>query len=92
MFNQGSMELNDYREKYNNIVQIVSSYDIELFERKDLHNKCCVMFPAEMSGNYLEEFEPDYPEKFELVKQTLTNETAALAFIANPRNLPMVIS
>ena len=33
------MDLNDYREKYNNIVQIVSSYDIEIFERKDLYNK-----------------------------------------------------
>ena len=64
MFNQGSMNLNEYREKFNNIVQIISSYDVEIFERKDLYDKCCVMFPDEMGGNSVDEFANLYPEKW----------------------------
>merc|ERR1712214_141400 len=39
MFNQGNMALNDYRDKYVNLVQVLTSYDIKIYERQVLADR-----------------------------------------------------
>ena len=34
MFNQGNMALSDYREKYNNLIQVLVSYNIKYMKGK----------------------------------------------------------
>ena len=36
MFSQGSMQLSDYREKYSNLIQVLVSYNIKIYERQTL--------------------------------------------------------
>ena len=39
MFNQGNMALSDYREKYSNLIQVLVSYDIKIYERQVLADR-----------------------------------------------------
>ena len=36
MFSQGNMHLSDYREKYTNLIQVLVSYKIKIYERQTL--------------------------------------------------------
>ena len=40
MLSQGSMPLSDYREKYTNLFQVLVSYNIKIYERPTLHERC----------------------------------------------------
>ena len=83
MFNQGNMELNDYREKFNNIVQIIGSYDVELYERKQLVAKAKELYPVLTMGKWFDQLIEENESEYEIVKQVVHDETVALAFISN---------
>ena len=57
MFSQGSMQLSDYREKYSNLIQVIMSYEIKLYERKQFRARCMDKHPGLMWHGYLGQFE-----------------------------------
>ena len=77
------MEVNDYREKFNNIVQIIGSYDVELYERKQLVAKAKELYPLLTMGKWFDQFIDENENEYEIVKQVVHDETVALAFISN---------
>ena len=42
MFNQGNMALSDYREKYSNLIQVLVSYNIKIYEGKLYMKELCI--------------------------------------------------
>ena len=66
MFNQGNMALSDYREKYSNLIQVLVSYDIKIYERQTLADRVQKKHPTRTWewDNLLDTFAKDNPEEF----------------------------
>ena len=64
MFNQGSLPLNKYREKYSNLIEVIMSYDIKLYERKQLRARIMEKYSSLMCHAFLDQFEKDNPREF----------------------------
>ena len=83
MFNQGNMALSDYREKYTNLIQVLISYNIKIYERQTLHERVEKKHASKMWDGLLDRFAEDNPDDFLEMENALHEEMAALAFLAN---------
>ena len=83
MFNQGNMALSDYREKYSNLIQVLVSYNIKIYERQTLHERVMHKHEGAMWDGLLDRFAEDNPEDFLEIENALHEEMAALIFLAN---------
>ena len=59
------------------------SYDIKLYERKQLKARCMDKYPSLMWHGYLDQFEKDNPREFNQEENKLLEETMALALLAS---------
>ena len=59
------------------------SYNIKLYEREQLRERCLDKYPNEMWHGYLDQFEKEHPTKFKTEENILHEETTALALLAN---------
>ena len=83
MFNQGSLPLNDYREKYSILVQVLLSYDIKLYEREKLKDRINAKYSSLMWHGFIDQFAKDNPKELKEEENILHEETTAYAFLAN---------
>ena len=83
MFNQGNMTLSDYREKYTNLIQVLVSYNIKIYERQTLHERCKLKHASAMWHGLLDQFVKDNPKEFKEIENALHEEMSALAFLVN---------
>ena len=83
MFSQGSMQLNDYREKYSNLIQVLVSYNIQIYERQTLKERCEDQYANAMWHGLIDQFAKDNPKEFKEIENALHEEMSALAFLAN---------
>ena len=56
MFSQGSMQLSDYREKYSNLIQVLVSYNIKIYERQTLQDRCEEKYANAMWHGLIDQF------------------------------------
>ena len=77
------MPLSDYREKYSNLIQVLVSYNIEIYERKRLKEIIEDEYSNTMWHGLVDQFAKDKPKEFKEIENLLHEETAALAFLAN---------
>ena len=83
MFSQGSMQLNNYREKYSNLIQVLVSYNIKIYERQTLQDRCEAKYANAMWHGLIDQFAKDNPKEFKEIENALHEEMSALAFLAN---------
>ena len=71
MLSQGNMPLSDYREKYTNLIQVLVSYNIKIYERQSLHERCKLKHASAMWHDILDQFKQDNPEQFLEIENAL---------------------
>ena len=80
-FNQRDLSLNDYRERYTNVVEIATSYDNKLCDDKLLYYLCKERYAIDWED--MEDDETNYADELIKLKEMAHNVTVATGFLAS---------